>query len=135
MRKAAALGPQAWADLATAAAELALARLRLARLGPRDLAGSGPPAPAHANDKRQRTIDRVAFAIPRAAARLPWRTTCLVQALAARRWLARQGIESDLKLGARLADQQQLDAHAWLEVDGRIVVGGDPGDYREFERP
>jgi hypothetical protein len=48
---------------------------------------------------------------------------CLVQALAARWLLARRGIASDLHIGV-LKNDDALEAHAWLERDGRVLVGG-----------
>ncbi|HVL30522.1 MAG TPA: lasso peptide biosynthesis B2 protein [Sphingomicrobium sp.] len=119
-------------DLLRAVYELALARVELLAADPE----------AWLAERRRRrspgeaaSIDRVAFAIPRAAARVPWRATCLVQALAAQRWLARMGVSSRLKLGARKTSEQAIDAHAWLEAGGRIVVGGDPQGYQPFTPP
>ena len=41
--------------------------------------------------------------------------------------LRRHGHVSDLKIGVRLGDRTRpdipLDAHAWVECDGRIVIG------------
>ena len=116
-------------DLVRASFELALARLELLAGRPDAWLAEGP---GRAGPDEVASIARVAFAIPRAAARVPWRATCLVQALAAKRWLGRLGVASRLKLGARKTGEQALDAHAWLEAGGRIVVGGDIGNYAEF---
>jgi hypothetical protein len=48
---------------------------------------------------------------------------CLTQAIAARWLLGRAGFPAELKLGAR-RDAGQFLAHAWLEIDGRVVLGG-----------
>ena len=48
---------------------------------------------------------------------------CLTQALVARRFLRRHGVETELRLGA-LLDGSQFRAHAWLERDGHVVIGG-----------
>lgn len=48
--------------------------------------------------------------------------SCLTQALAARKLLARSGQRSDLKIGVSKSDGD-LEAHAWLEIDGRIILG------------
>ena len=116
-------------DLVRASYELALARLELLAAKPEAWLAGGP---GQSRPDEAARIERVAFAIPRAAARVPWRATCLVQALAAKHWLGRMGVDSRLKLGARKTGEQALDAHAWLEAGGRIVVGGDIGDYKEF---
>ena len=129
MRRFAELDPTSRLDLIRAALELALARLELVGSKPETWVAALPRgSPRNAPE----IVDRVAFAIPRAAARVPWRATCLVQALAAKRWLNRMGIASHLKLGARQGKDRSLDAHAWLEIGGRIVVGGDSADYQPF---
>lgn len=128
-RKLADLDGKARADLVRAVAELARARLELIAVKPGTWLTS-KAMPGRRGD--QALIDRVAFAIPCAAARVPWKATCLVQALAAQRWLAAHGIASTLKLGARRSDATGLDAHAWLEAGGRVVVGGDIAGYQPF---
>ena len=73
----------------------------------------------------------VAWALSAAARRLPWRTDCLIQAIAAKRWLDRKRIRSTFHIAAQgrqgdgTADHDRLSAHVWLEVDGRPITGGD----------
>ncbi len=52
---------------------------------------------------------------------LPWKSTCLRQAVALRDALAAQGIDSTLKLGL-LRTQDEFEAHAWLECCGMEVL-------------
>jgi len=80
-------------------------------------------------------VERVAFVIPRVAARLPWRADCLVQALAARRWLARHGVTTTLTLGVPRDKPADFEAHAWLTAGDRIVTGGDVSGYVPLARP
>ena len=63
--------------------------------------------------------------------RVPWRSDCVVQALAARRWLARGGVGSTVCVGVR-KDEQGFQAHAWLKAAGRVVTGGDISSYAEL---
>ena len=49
---------------------------------------------------------------------------CLVQAMACKILLARAGIESDLRIGVIRDEARELEAHAWVEIDGRVVHGG-----------
>jgi hypothetical protein len=49
--------------------------------------------------------------------------TCLTQALATRVLLERYGRPSRLCIGVARSQGQQLEAHAWVESGGRIVVG------------
>lgn len=48
---------------------------------------------------------------------------CLSQALAARWLLSRGGYAAELKIGARIEDGT-LAAHAWLEHEGYVILGG-----------
>ena len=105
--------------------ELALARRRLARFDPGSLTVNGREG------RLEPDVDRIAFAIRAMGARVPWRSDCLVQALAAQHWLASLGIGSSIHLGVR-ASQAPIDAHAWLKVGGRVVLGGEVGNYAEF---
>lgn len=56
---------------------------------------------------------------------------CLTQALVARRFLRRHGVKTDLRLGA-VRDERGFQAHAWLERDGRVVIGGTESIYTPF---
>jgi hypothetical protein len=69
-----------------------------------------------------REAQLVGVAVAGAARRLPWHPTCLRQALAAQRMLRRRGIDSRLHLGVTGATATE--AHAWVTVAGRPVVGG-----------
>lgn len=51
-------------------------------------------------------------------------TTCLVQALAVQVFLTRNGYSPQLNIGVAKTDSGQLQAHAWVECDGWLVLGG-----------
>jgi hypothetical protein len=129
LRKVGALGPRRWADLVRAAGELALAHYRLATRSTQELIATPATAPnaAELSEDQRRLVERVGFAIVRVGPRVPWRADCLVQALAARRWLARAGIPSALHIGAR--NDGLFAAHAWLTVGERVVTGGPVDGY------
>ena len=78
---------------------------------PQPRGGGGPP------------VERIVWAVG-AADRLVPRTTCLVRALAAQALLARRGHASQLRLGVAGGSGRAFEAHAWLERDGRILIGG-----------
>lgn len=61
-------------------------------------------------------------AVSRAAGLLPWRPTCLPQALAARLMLRRRGIDFESHLG--VIKTSPFKAHAWVTVRGTPIVGG-----------
>ena len=124
------------AALARAVVELLRARLFLARVDAGEvasLAAFDSAAPETSQDQLPRDVERVAYLIPRVAARLPWRTDCLVQALAARRWLASLGHDSLLHLGSR-KEGDRLAAHAWLTWRGHVITGGSVDSYAPFVR-
>ena len=77
-------------------------------------------------------LDRIAWVVPRVAARMPFRSDCLVQALAAQAMLSRRGIASRVHLGARKGPGGGIEAHAWLTAGGRTVTGGRIDGYAEF---
>ena len=68
---------------------------------------------------------RIAWAIHAVGARLSG-TTCLVEALAAHGMLRRHGAMPTLKIGVRRGAMMALDAHAWVECEGTVVVGTTP---------
>jgi hypothetical protein len=76
-----------------------------------------------------RECDRAAFFIPRMAKRVPWRSDCLVQALAGQAWLAAGGIASEIRVGVGKPDAHLFEAHAWLIAGGHVLLGGDVTRY------
>ncbi len=72
---------------------------------------------------------RVAWAVRACSARVPWRTVCFQEGLAAHWMLRRRGVASTLHYGAARAASDGLAAHVWVSVAGRPVVGGDGGGY------
>jgi hypothetical protein len=137
LRKARGKGPRDWADLARAVAELGAARITVRLVEPRKLGivGGGEDTPGQELTAVQvRLVDRVAYAVNVMSLRVPWRSDCLIRAVAARRWLAAGGVASRIRVGARHDEQGVFMAHAWLTVGERIVTGGDPVPYGEFVR-
>ena len=117
-----------WRSLGRAMGELVIARVRLRTDHSHLLLNAKPTRRAPRvplTSDQERLVDQVAFAIPRVSPRIPWRADCLVQALAAERWLRHCGIASQVVIGVKVDGPASLDAHAWLEAGGRIVTGGD----------
>lgn len=71
-------------------------------------------------------IERVVWAGRAAARRTPF-ATCLSSALALQRLLARNGHASELQIGVA-GQAGAFAAHAWLERDGRILIGEEDRD-------
>jgi hypothetical protein len=81
------------------------------------------PAPSRPAEPRQRSEMATArWAVDAVGRRLP-RATCLVRALALQHLLRQQGIAGQMRLGVAHAGTFQ--AHAWVEVDGTPLTGGE----------
>jgi Transglutaminase-like superfamily len=79
--------------------------------------------------------DETSFFIRRMAKSVPWRSDCLVQALAGQDLLAQAGIATEIVVGtARKADGTFL-SHAWLRQQERIILGGDVCEYDPLLEP
>jgi hypothetical protein len=72
------------------------------------------------------SVERLLWATRAASRRVP-RATCLTQALAAQLLLARHGHQARLRIGVSRDEAGRLAGHAWLEQDGVVVLGADPG--------
>jgi hypothetical protein len=68
------------------------------------------------------SVDQIGWALAAAARRVPG-ASCLVQALAARILLGRQRIPAVVRLGVARERGAALASHAWVESEGRVVVG------------
>ena len=66
---------------------------------------------------------RIAWAVT-VASRYVLRATCLVRALATQVLLGRAGRSSVLHIGVMKGDRAPIEAHAWVEAEGRIIIGG-----------
>ena len=66
--------------------------------------------------RRIRAIERVGHGL------FP-RSPCLTQAIVAQRLLRTKGYASDLRIGVRKGHGQPLEAHAWVEYQGVVVIG------------
>lgn len=76
---------------------------------------------------------QVVSAVERAAHYLPLRSTCLTKALAAQVLLDWHGLESQLHIGVAKSAEDDLEAHAWLESEGTILIG-DLDDLSRYTR-
>lgn len=79
------------------------------------------PAPIPADCSVGRALAR---RVERLARRFPTRATCLVQAVALWLLLRRRGLAARVRLGVR-QDKGVLEAHAWVDMAGATVMGGE----------
>jgi hypothetical protein len=68
-------------------------------------------------------VGRVVWAV-RVVSRVVPRATCLTQAIAAQLLLALAGEPSTLRIGVARRDKGAFEAHAWIEHDDTIIIGG-----------
>lgn len=134
------LGPSFWADCCRALWCLASARRQLGTWSPADVMRAAPDVFRNAPTGTPKghslsLVRRVAFAVPRVATHVPWRSDCLVQAVAGQRWLASLGIESTLSIGVRITAEHGFEAHAWLKVGEESVTGGDVSTFSVLSVP
>lgn len=82
------------------------------------------PLPSAPPEKRVEPLE--AAAAVRTAARLvPWRAVCIDQGLALQRLLRKRGMDAQLHYGVTLAEDVELKAHVWVDVEGATVIGGE----------
>ena len=86
-------------------------------------------APPRLQQKADRfCADRVARAVAVASHHVPAvgnpAETCLTQALATQVLLTRRGHQTSLQIGVARGEENQFQAHAWLECGGKVVIGG-----------
>ena len=80
--------------------------------------------PTHRNH-----VERISWAVQTASRHMPWESTCLAQAMAAKGMFKLRGIQSTIYLGLAKDGEEELTAHAWLR-SGDVTVVGTRGNDR-----
>jgi hypothetical protein len=88
------------------------------------------PAPSAFTEQDPAAMLRVSYAVKTISRYIPG-ASCLTQALAAHMLLARIGQPAALRIGVARSEEGKFQAHAWVESQGRIVVGKLP-DLRRY---
>lgn len=101
---------------------------RVAWLIERTALRSARRAPARLAEHR---TENIVWGVTTAARYVP-RVTCLTLALAAQWLFAWFGRPTLLRIGVAKGDDKALRAHAWLESEGRVVVGGESLEQEEY---
>jgi hypothetical protein len=81
-------------------------------------------------------VEDVVWAIGTASCRVPG-ASCLTQALATELLLRRRGFPAVLRIGVAEKQGGKVEAHAWIEAEGRVLVGGSesPAHFTVLSRP
>jgi len=76
------------------------------------------------------STEHIGWAIQAAAARTPWESACLAQALTGMLMLIRRGGTATIILGVAKDDNgsETMKAHAWLRCGGTVVTGAAGSD-------
>jgi Transglutaminase-like superfamily len=124
-RRAAGLSLQDWRYLAIAVRELLIARIRHASQPVGKILHDLQDERLQSDGDTRRAVDlvRLSWAISAAAARVPWRSDCVLQAMAADHWLRRYGMASKFFVGVAKDAGGKLESHAWLQC-GEVTVTG-----------
>lgn len=80
------------------------------------------------------STDKIAWAVTTTSLYVR-RATCLTRALAANVLLQQHGHPSLLRIGVAKNELERLEAHAWVESQEKIILGGtskDVSHYRPF---
>ena len=76
-----------------------------------------------AGENERFSVERLAWAVGIASRFVP-KATCLAQALTAQFLLQQAGHQACLHVGVTEAEEGGIKAHAWVENQGRILIGG-----------
>jgi hypothetical protein len=114
--------------------ELVRARIIFANLQAADIVQRNQAAMSKCEPRSEIRSDatllaRIAYVIPRISHRLPWRSDCVIQAIAAQNWLASKNIDSEIRIGVELPEDGPFGAHAWLVHDEQVITGGEISRY------
>jgi hypothetical protein len=88
------------------------------------------PLPPH----RRCSAQQVIRAAVSASIHSPVGSTCLSTALLAQAMLKRHGYDPGLRLGVRRDAHGAFAAHAWLEWEGQVIVGGPAAEIATYAR-
>ena len=78
-------------------------------------------------------IADVLWAVEAVARRLPLRAVCIEKGLAVQWLLRSSGIDARLHYGAKHDASGALEAHVWVTVDGKAIIGGEQAiGFREI---
>ncbi len=79
--------------------------------------------PACAQPADETALLRVTTAVEITSRRVQGRITCLTRALVTHMLLLRRGYPAELRIGVAHGADGKLEAHAWVEYAGRVIMG------------
>ena len=94
-------------------------------------AGLRQACPERSRRADRSSLDRITWAVTVASRYVP-AATCLTQALATQVLLGRYRYPACLRIGVVKGEGGQFQAHAWVESDGVVVIGGSEPELERY---
>ena len=81
-------------------------------------------------------VDHLAWMVSVAARHIPGKYECLPQAVATCWTLRNAGQDAEIRVGVRRSEEGEFEAHAWVVLEDRVVIGGleSDGGVESFEQ-
>lgn len=76
-------------------------------------------------------VRKIVWAVSRTSRLIPKGQNCLLHALSTHRLLSRRGFPSRIQFGVNRDEDGAFSAHAWVELEGKVVMGSLP-DLSQF---
>jgi hypothetical protein len=71
------------------------------------------------------SIERIVWCVEVSTQLSPGGAKCLARALTVHALMQRQGYAPKLQIGVLTRPPEKFEAHAWIEYQGKVVIGGD----------
>jgi hypothetical protein len=78
----------------------------------------------------EKIVDGIVWAVTTASRYLPFEINCFPRALATHVLLRRRNMDTELKIGISKSKAEEIEAHAWVVCEGRVIMG----DLDDLER-
>ena len=85
-----------------------------------------PSESSHSNSLEEQKVKQIIWAVERSTKFMPGGAKCLAKALTTQVLMERRGLICEFKIGVAKNQQDELEAHAWIERDGQVIMGALP---------
>ncbi|MDJ0736676.1 MAG: lasso peptide biosynthesis B2 protein [Nostocaceae cyanobacterium] len=72
---------------------------------------------------KQISVEQIIWAVNVSSSYMPGGVKCLARALTTQVFMSRYGYSPELRIGVAKTQRGQLEAHAWVENQGQVVIG------------
>ncbi|BAZ22557.1 hypothetical protein NIES4073_34420 [Kalymmatonema gypsitolerans NIES-4073] len=86
-------------------------------------------------DKSQISVSKIVWAVNAASRYMPGGVKCLARALTTQVLMSYHGHTPELRIGVAKGHEGKLEAHAWIEYQGRVAIGNLPDLSRFIPLP